>query len=210
MYDFLADLDEYFCEKYANYDKLCVLEGYKMPVMHATRLDEFGRSYAYTLPAETMRLANQEKKTELLEKLKPRLVDKTFSFSFEPVGLFARLKSKFSKAAVYKVLGGILQKYGVSKEEALTGLTVSESIWKGVCKGRCLPSKNLLLSLALTAQLSWEDCKTLLTLRGESLDFTLPKDVVVSYLLTNKVYNGEMIKEALKAYNVENLYIKNA
>ena len=33
MFDFITDLDEYFCEKYANYDKLCVLNGYKMPVM---------------------------------------------------------------------------------------------------------------------------------------------------------------------------------
>ena len=33
MYDFIIDLDAYFCEKYAGYDKLSVLPGYKMPLM---------------------------------------------------------------------------------------------------------------------------------------------------------------------------------
>ncbi len=210
MYDFLADLDEYFCEKYANYDKLCVLPGYKMPVMHATRVDEYGRTYAYTLPAETMRLANQERKAELLALLKPRLADKTFSFSFLPVGLFARLKSKCSKFAFYKALRATLSRYGVSQEAALEGLTISEKIWKGIYSGRYLPSKNLLLSLAITAQLSLEDLTALLTLCGAAFDFTQPKDVVLSYLLTNKVYNVEMAQAALNAYNVENLFIKNA
>ena len=81
MYDFLVDLDEYFCEKYANYDKLCVLPGYRMPTMQATSTDEFGRSYSYTLPANTMRLALQENKAEILAELKKRIVDKGFSFS---------------------------------------------------------------------------------------------------------------------------------
>ena len=62
----LTDLDEYFCEKYANCDKLCILPNYKMPMMQATEIREDGQSYAYTLPADTMRLARQEKKDELL------------------------------------------------------------------------------------------------------------------------------------------------
>ena len=57
MYDFIADLDEYFCEKYANYDKLCVLDGYRMPKMQTSEVRADGRTYAYTLPANTMRLA---------------------------------------------------------------------------------------------------------------------------------------------------------
>ena len=65
-FEFISDLDEYFCEQYANYDKICVLPGYRMPKMQDTREDEFGRKYSYTLPAKTMSLANQEKKAELL------------------------------------------------------------------------------------------------------------------------------------------------
>ena len=84
MYEFIADLDEYFCEKYANYDRLCVLSGYKMPLMQTSTVDEFGRTRAYTLPAETMRLALQENKADLLKQLKSRMTDATFSFSFRP------------------------------------------------------------------------------------------------------------------------------
>ena len=94
MYDFIKDLDEYFCEKYANYDKLCVLTGYKMPLMQASQVDEFGRTRAYTLPADRMRLALQEKKTELLAQLKSKMTDVTFSFSF-PL-LRSRKEKKFS------------------------------------------------------------------------------------------------------------------
>ena len=60
-FPFLSDLDNFFCEEYANYDKLCVLDGYKMPVMQRTITKEDGRAYSYTLPASTMRLADQER-----------------------------------------------------------------------------------------------------------------------------------------------------
>ena len=65
MYDFIKDLDDYFCEKYANYDKLCVISGYSMPKMHASEVRADGRTYAYTLPPETMRLALQEEKSKI-------------------------------------------------------------------------------------------------------------------------------------------------
>ena len=42
MFDFINDLDNFFCEKYANYDKICILNGYKRPVMQATRVNEDG------------------------------------------------------------------------------------------------------------------------------------------------------------------------
>ena len=88
MYDFIADLDAFFCEKYADYDRICILPGYRMPVMQATETRADGRTYGYTLPSETMRLALQEQKDELLKTLKSQMVDKTFSFSFQPVGFF--------------------------------------------------------------------------------------------------------------------------
>ncbi len=207
MYDFLTDLDEYFCEKYANYDKLCVLPGYKMPVMQATRLDDYGRTYAYTLPANTMRLATQEKKAELLATLKEKLVDTTFSFSFQPVGLFGRIRSGFSKYGFTKNFKAMLNKYGLEQSEACKGLSISEEIWRGICKGKYQPTKNLLFSLALTAQFSLEDTLALFYLCGYELDYTLPKDVVLSYLLTNKVYNSGMVEAALAEYKISNLFI---
>ncbi len=207
MYDFLTDLDEYFCEKYANYDKLCVLPGYKMPVMQATRLDEFGRTYAYTLPANTMRLATQEKKAELLKELKSRLTDMTFSFSFQPIGFFRRIRNSFSKFAFAKNFKEMLKKYGLNFEKEGKNLAVSQEIWTGIEKGKYMPTKNLLFSVALTAQFTLEDLLALFLLCDYEMDYACPKDVVVSYLLTNKVYNSGMVEAALAEYKISNLFI---
>ena len=95
MFDFLSDLDGYFCEKYANYDRLCVLPGYVMPTMQRSEVREDGRTYAYTLPSNTMRLALQEKKKELLAELKNRIADTTFSFSFVPYSFWERFANTF-------------------------------------------------------------------------------------------------------------------
>lgn len=85
-FDFLEDLDEYFCEKYANYDQICILKGYEMPKMQTTERREDGTDYSYTLPASTMRLSAQKNKTDLLRQLKEKMTDSTFSFTFRPVG----------------------------------------------------------------------------------------------------------------------------
>jgi hypothetical protein len=207
-YDFIADLDEYFCEKYANYDKLCVLNGYKMPLMQASEVDEIGRTRAYTLPANTMRLALQENKRDLLAQLKSKMTDVTFSFSFEPISFFASLKSKFSKYGFTKNFKRMLAKYGIDEKEAAENLDVDEEIWKNICRGKFQPSKNLIFSLALTAQFSFDDTEELLAYCYQEFDFTIVKDVVISYLLYNKVYSPVMIQEALEEYKVSNLFIK--
>lgn len=208
MYDFIADLDGFFCETYANYDKLCILPGYVMPLMQRSEVREDGRTYAYTLPAETMRLANQEKKEEILAELKNRLTDVTFSFSFRVVGKFERMKNIFSKTAFHKVLKNMLQKYGISFAEAGEQLNISEEVWKGIEKGRFEPTQNLLYSLALTAQFSYDDTCALMRLCGYGFNFANVKDVVICYLLQQKVYNRGMIDAALKEYKVDNLFIK--
>lgn len=207
MYDFIADLDGYFCEKYANYDKLCVLPGYKMPLMQRSEQDDFGRTRTYTLPADTMRLANQEKKDELLKLLKTKMLDATFSFSFLPMSGFRRLKNRFSKFAFYKNLKILLNKYGVTEEGAFENLKIPEEVWKGICKGKFLPTKNLLFSLALTVQISYDDLLSMMALCEYEFDFAIVKDVVIAYLLQTKVYNRSMIDRALEEYKVGNLFI---
>jgi hypothetical protein len=208
MYDFLTDLDEYFCENYANYDRICSLPGYEMPVMQRSKVEVDGRTYAYTLPAERMRLSEQKAKKALLAELKLRMTDTTFSFSFRPQNIFSRVKNCFSKHAPYKGLATLLKVYGFTEEEAGEQLDISKEIWQAICKGKFLPSKNLVLSLALTAGFSYGDTAALLSLCGEEMDSSIVKDVVISYLLTRKVYNLDMIKAALAEYRVENLFIK--
>ena len=208
MYDFLIDLDDYFCEKYANYDKICVIPGYRMPKMQTSTTDEWGRTYAYTLPSNTMRLALQENKTELLKALKEGMLDKTFSFSFAPIGFFRRVKYLFAKKTPKKVLLKLFETNKISKQEALEELAIDEEIWKNICKGKFKPTKNTIFSIALTSHFSLAETQTLLAVCEYELDYTIVKDVVISYLLQNKVYNRPMIAEALKEYKIENLFIK--
>lgn len=208
MYDFIADLDAFFCEKYAGYDKLSVLPGYKMPLMQASEMDDFGRMRTYTLPANTMRLAAQEKKDEILIELKARMVDTTFSFSFAPQGFFARIKARFSKYGFYKNLDKVLKKYDFSDADALEALSIDEEIWQGIRKNKFLPSKNLIFSLALAAHFSFDDTKALLSLCDFEFDYTIVKDVILCYLFQQKVYNAPMIESALAEYKVDNLFLK--
>ena len=205
-FEFIKDLDDYFCENYANYDKLCVLPGYKMPKMQATERRADGRDYAYTLPANTMRLALQENKTELLETLKSAMADKSFSFSFKPLGFFSAL-SRFSKNSHAKILQELLKKYSLTQETAKKELVIGEKTWKKIFSGVYLPTKNLVFSLALTGRFSYEDTVALLGVYGMEFDYTLEREVVVSYLLKQKIYNQEMVKSALDEYNVSNLFI---
>ena len=208
MYDFIADLDDYFCEKYANYDKLCVLPGYRMPKMQTSEVRADGRTYAYTLPADTMRLAKQEKKDELLKLLKEQMYDKTFSFSFRPLPMFARIKNKLSKYGFVKISRLTFAKYNTTLEKALENIQVDEEICKGICKGNFLPTKNTILSLALSAHLSIDDTKNLLVVCDYELDFSIVKDVVLAYLIEQKVFNEGMIKRALDEYKIANLFLK--
>ena len=207
MYDFIADLDAFFCEKYADYDRICILPGYRMPVMQATETRADGRTYGYTLPSETMRLALQEQKDELLKTLKSQMVDKTFSFSFQPVGFFSQVRNIFSKYAFHKNFKKLLKKYNIAEDKAFDGITIAEEIKTGILKGKYEPTKNLMLSFVFVAQISYEDAQELLAICGETFDFTEVKDVVLSYLLRNKVYNPAMVEAALREYKIDNLFI---
>ena len=207
QFDFIKDLDDYFCEAYAGYDKLCLLPGYVMPKMHELKEDAFGDMVASTLPMNTMRLALQEKKEDILRAFKEKIVDVDFSFSFIPVPWYKRLKNLFSKKAYHKQLLEILKNSSVVAEEAAKGLTIDEKIWKKILKGSYLPTKNLIFSLALTANLEYADVKQLLQGIGAAFDYTVVRDTVVAYLLFKKITNAEMKKAALEEYRVKNLFV---
>lgn len=208
MDEFILQLDEYFCEKYANYDKLCLLPGYKMPMMQASEIRADGRTYAYTLPAETMSLSRQENKASILAALKERMTDVTFSFSFRPIWIFGRIKNVFSKYAPHKTLNVLLGKYKLTDADVLENVQISPEIWKGVRKGKYLPSKNLIFTLALVGGFSCQDAQALLNLCEYEFNYAYVKDVVVSYLLQERVSNPVMIARAFDEYKVSNLFLK--
>lgn len=206
-FDFLADLDEYFCEKYANYDHICILKGYEMPKMQTTERREDGTDYSYTLPASTMRLALQKNKASLLAQLKENLTDTTFSFTFRPLSFFERVREAFRKDSFKKLLPAVLAKYNLTEAEAGKLLDIGSVSWLRICKGRYRPAKNLVFSLALTAHISLEDTLALLSVCGFDFDYSLVKDTVVSYLLAKSIFNADMVRSALEEYKVENLFI---
>ena len=201
-------LDDYFCETYENYDKICMLPGYQMPKMQDTKIGEDGLTYSYTLPSETMSLSRQKNKAELLKELKNRAFDQTFSFSFQVQSIFERIFNVFRKNSPGKVLRKLLDRHGLTKEQANALLTIDKEVFNGIYKGTFIPSKNAAISIAFVAEFSVEEIDDLFEACGYGWDFTLVKDTVLSFLLINRVYNVEMIKSACEEYNVENLFIR--
>ena len=207
-FEFLNDLDDYFCEKYANYDKICVLKGYSMPKMQAVKRLADGRDYAYTLPSSTMRLSSQEKKAELLIELKQRISEAGFSFSFRPLTFWEKWKNRFAKTSFQKVLPVVLARKNTTCEGIFSELEIEKKTWDRIVKGLYYPTKNTLYTIALAAHLSLDDLTELMSVCKFSFDATLVKDVVLSYLISRGVYNSEMVKAALAEYKIEGLFLK--
>lgn len=205
---FIEDLDDFFAEKYADYDRLCVLKGYVMPQMQASKRLENGAMYAYTLPASTMRLAAQKNCAEILVELKKTLKDDSFSFSFRPIGVWARFRELFSKISFKKLLPEVLARYNQTTDGALEKLSVDEKTWKRIVKGAYYPTKNLVFSLAINEHMSLDDTKLLMDVCGFDFNYRDVKDVVIAYLLSKKIFNAEMIRAALEEYKVGNLFVK--
>ena len=208
--DFLADLDEFFCEQFANYDLFCGLPEYRMPKMHVTTTDEYGRKNSYTLPKNTMRLANQERKAELLKIVKEKLVSRDFTFSFQTVKWYAQLGHRCKKTGFVKVAEEVAKHYNVSFEGLFEGTSVAEEIVQGIKKGKFLPTKNLLFAVALSARLTMADTEALMSVCQMDWDAAQPRDIVVHYLLQQRIFNADMVSAALKEYKVQYLYLKQA
>jgi hypothetical protein len=207
-FEFIEDLDTYFCEKYANYDRICILQGYEMPKMQSSERRADGTERTFTLPASTMRLALQKNREQILAELKETLTDNTFSFTFRPLGFFERVRNKHGKVSFPKTFTAVLSRHNTTAEEVKATLRIEDKTWEKICKGNYLPTKNLIFSLALTMHLTSEDVDELFDVCGFAFDYTTVKDVVISYLLTKKVFNTDMIRAALKEYKVDNLFIK--
>ena len=71
-----------------------------------------------------------------------------------------------------------------------------------------LPSKNLIFSLALSLHLDIEETELLLALCGYGFDFTFANDVVVRYLIEQRVFNSTMQTRAFEEYKIRNLFLK--
>ena len=206
--EFLSDLDAFFCEKYANYELICGLPQYKMPKMYETKTDEYGRKVSYSLPKSNLRLAQQPEKAALLAAVKEKLVCRDFTFSFHTLSIFSAWKHRHSKIGFCKVAREIANRHSLTFEGLFEGTEATEEVMQGIIRGKFLPTKNLLFAVALYAHLSGEEVDNLMYVCGMDWDFTLQRDVVVRYLLDQRIFNADMVWAALKEYKVNNLYLK--
>lgn len=204
METYLSELDEYFCAQYSDYTRLSALEGYEMPnMLEVARDGNLSRK-----DSSLMRLCHQKNKAEILAHFKAGLVDTdfTFNFSFRSIrDKFADLTRKYSFA---KVLPAALKRAGETAQSAGEKLDIEPRFWNGIVKGKLYPEKNTVLALGLVCRMQAQDVRNLLAVCGYSLSDESVRDIVVQYLVQNKIFNEEMRDRCLAEYRITNLPIK--
>ncbi len=201
---FLEGLDEYFCANYSDYVKLAALEGYEAPdVLYIEKDGNIARR-----DSSLLRLDHQPKKEELLATFKAGYIDTDCSFNFSVPSYFARFKDKFRKYTFAKVLKMVLAKYGEKAEGVGEQLSIEPRFWKMICKGALYPEKCTVLAVALVCRLRQTDFRSLLNVCGFELKKENVRDVVVSYLMEQKIFNPEMRDRCLAEYKITHLPLR--
>lgn len=204
--NYIRALDEHFCARYSDYVKIAAIEGYAMPEMlYIARDGNIARR-----DSSCMRLVNQRNAGELLARFKAGLVDTDFTFSFRFPKFRERMKEIFhpKKKTFARLLPEILARCGETKESAGEKLTIERLYWTKLVKGKLYPEKGTVIALALACRMQLEDLGTLLRACEFSFDHTNVRDVVVEYMLVQKIFNPDMVDACLREYKIENLPIK--
>lgn len=204
QYDFMEALDEFFCAKYSDYSRLCAVEGYRMPDLIVIGKD----GNVSRRDSSFMRLKYQENREEVLANFKRGLADTDFTFRFSFPSPIDRVKDRFRKDTFARLLPVVLKHSEETPESAGEKLDIDGKFWQKIVKGSLYPEKNTVLALSLVCRVSERDTADLLAVCGFSLEDTSVRDVVVDYLLTQKIYNEEMRDRALAEYKIENLPIR--
>ena len=199
-------LDEFFCAQYSDYVRISAIEGYAMPDVVYVGSD----GNVHRRDSSCMRLAHQPEKEKILAELKSTLADTDFAFNFSFVPVFHRFRARFGQNSFARLLPKVLSHVGETVESAGEKLDIEKKFWQMIAKGRVYPSKNLVLALALTSRLQTEDVNLLLSTLEFRLEDDNVRDVVVQFLLSQKIFNDEMRNACLKEYKIENLPIKRA
>lgn len=200
-YDYLTQLDDFFCEQYSDYVKIAAIEGYRMPEMLTVGADG---NIARRDPS-CMRICHQENRRAVLENFKAAYVDTEFTFNFSYLPLRKRIRDHFRKYTFAKLLPTVLKRYKMTPQEAGEQLALEPAIWQGIVKGKFLPEKNTLMALALTCRMQTADVNNLLIVCGLELKQDNVRDVVFEYLLNQKIFNREMIGRCLAEYHIDTI-----
>ena len=202
--DYLNALDDYFCARYSDYVKISAIEGFEMPeILFIAKDGNVARR-----DSSCMRLNHQKNAEELLARFKAGLVDTDFTFSFSFRPLKNKLCDPFRKETFAKCLPAVLAHCNETAASAGEKLAIEPRFWQGIAKGKLYPQKSTVLALALVTHMQTADMLHLLTLCGFSFEPTNVRDVVIEYLLVQKIFNPEMRDACLKEYRIENLPIR--
>lgn len=205
--NYLNGLDEYFCANYSDYVRISALEGYQMPEMLTVGKD----GNIVRRPSEDMRLNRQKNCNEILQKLKADLADTDFTFSFRFRTVSERFHDRFDKYTFAKLLPAVLSRCGETAESVGEKLSIEPRFWRKIVKGKLYPEKNTLFAIALVCRMNVKDVNNLLTVCGFKSEPDNVRDVVVGYLLEQKIFNEEMRDKCLAEYKITVLPIaKNA
>ena len=203
---YLKSLDDYFCEHYSEYVRLSALEGYVMPeVVYVAADGNIARR-----DSSCMRLCHQKDVAEILATFKEELVDTDFTFNFAFVPLRDRIRDRVSKYTFAKLLPVVLGRCNETVESAGKKLDVEPRFWQKIVKGRLYPEKNVVLALALACRMQQRDVNNLLAVCGFTLEDTSVRDIVVRYLVEQKIFNEDMRDRCLAEYKITNLPIRKS
>lgn len=201
-------LDEHFCARYSDYVKISAIEGYSMPdVLYVAKDGNIARR-----DSSCMRLCFQKNPEALLANFKRGLADTEFTFSFRFPKLKEKMQTFFNrkKKTFARLLPEILARCGETKESAGEKLAIEPRFWKMMTKGKLYPEKGTVIALALVTRMGVEDFGSLLQACGFNFDHANVRDVVVEYLLVQKIFNPELRDACLAEYRITNLPIGNA
>lgn len=203
---YLRALDEHFCAHYSDYVKIAAIEGYVMPELLYIAKDG---NIARRDPSR-MRICYQPDPARVLAAFKAGLTDTGFTFSFR----FRTLREKFGdffsrrRKTFARALPDALSRCGETAESAGAKLAVEERFWRMLTKGKVYPEKGTVLALALVCHMSAEDAGMLLDVCGFPFDMGDVRDVVVDFLLAQRVYNAGLRDACLAEYKIASLPIR--
>ncbi len=199
----LSSLDEYFMDRYADFVRLSALEGYEMPETVTPGADGTLRRR----DSSALYLSRQRKGEELLARLKAELVDTELTFSFRFLTGKEKFTRFFEKYTFARVFPRVLRRVNLTAEEVGERIAVEPRFWKRIVKGTLIPEKGTVLAILLVCGLNAREAENLFNACGYEFDDANVRDVVVRFLLEQKVFSPELRDLCLREYSVTSLPI---
>lgn len=199
----ISALDEYFMAHYSDYVRLAALKGYRMPETLGVGKD----GNVEKKDPSVMKLLYRENREELLALLKEEQADTDLTFSFRFLTFSEKVRRPFEKYSFSKVLPHILSAHKLTAAEAGSRLSIEPVYWGKIVKGTLYPEKNTVLALALVCGFTAQDTENLFNACGYEFDDKSVRDVVVRFLLEQKIFSPELVAMCLGEYKITSLPI---